>query len=383
MPNGFEALGGALRQAGGDIGAFGERQRQYQDMVQRRVVAMQEAARQEAEEKRRADKFKEDQEKSKVEQQEKDRIANTWKEINAGKTVPGMPPIQDDVVPYGREEIAGMLARSGGIKGSEYLDATKPAAASTNPIFKEGKDGFYHQYGPNGFEKTNLESPPPAAASQPRYVINEIGGRKVRVNLDTGEQMDLGPVTQKTNAKTEAQLRYDELPPEKQKQIDLLGTALGKRQNTINELESALAEFKAAKTDIDRERIGGGMLKTLNSPENPDAIGAEEEARIGNALKFQKMNILGQGQVFGRDFPGFETQVNAKIASMRSSREKNQANIDSLYGPKPATTQEAPADPRATKRAMWESKNTPKEGQTKVNSNGRKVVYRGGRWVAA
>lgn len=390
MANPWEIVGAGLRQTAQDVSAYGDRRRMFDDMVQRRIAAQQEQRRIEEEARlrqeeadRQKQKFEADQARVKVEQQEKDRALKVRQEIARGKEVPGKASggviEPDSFQPYSPEEANRMLLGSGDLSAKDYVESTLPPKPSNAaPIFKEGKDGFYHQYGPNGFEKTNLEAPPPATSDRPpRYVVQEIDGRKVRLNLDTGEQMDLGPVTAKTNAKSEAQARYDALPPEKQKQIDLLATALGKRQNTINELETALAEFKAAKTDLDRERIGGGMLKTLNSPENPDAIGVEEEARIGNALKFQKMNILGQGQVFGRDFPGFITQVQAKINAMQNSRAKNQQNIESLYSSEST-------DPREAKRQKWAEKNgSPKVGDTKKNRDGDTVRWNGSGWELA
>lgn len=131
---------------------------------------------------------------------------------------------------------------------------------------------------------------------------------------------------------------FDALPTEQKEQVKILAQSMGKRQLAVNELEAGLKEFQAAKTDNDKQRIGRGMLKVLNSPENPDAIGAEEEKGIGNALRFQKFNVLGPGQFVGTDFPGFETQVQAKIDIMKAAAEKNSKNIDTIYGRVSPTT---------------------------------------------
>lgn len=131
---------------------------------------------------------------------------------------------------------------------------------------------------------------------------------------------------------------FDALPTEQKEQVKILAQSMGKRQLAVNELEAGLKEFQAAKTDNDKQRIGRGMLKVLNSPENPDAIGAEEEKGIGNALRFQKLNLLGPGQFVGTDFPGFETQVQAKIDIMKAAAEKNSKNIDGIYGRVSPTT---------------------------------------------
>ncbi len=80
--NPWEIVGSGLRQTAQDVGAFSERQAQYQEMVQRRVMAMQEQKRQEEEARMRQEqverekqKFEQEQARSQLEQQEKDRAA--------------------------------------------------------------------------------------------------------------------------------------------------------------------------------------------------------------------------------------------------------------------------------------------------------------------
>lgn len=80
MPNGLEIIGQGLRQTAGDLGSFAERQRQFQEMVERRRLALQEQARQAAEaerqaaeETRKTAEFEQRKHAADLEQQEKDR----------------------------------------------------------------------------------------------------------------------------------------------------------------------------------------------------------------------------------------------------------------------------------------------------------------------
>ena len=195
------------------------------------------------------------------------------------------------------------------------------------------------------------------------------GGRILKGNTKTGALEDTGEKgAPKPGAKSEADLAFDALPKEKQEQVKILSQQMAKRENAINELSSSLEEFKNAKTEDDKIRAGQGMLKTLNSPENPDAVGKEESERIGGALIFQKGNILNPGKFIGRDLAGFETQVQAKIDGMKASKLKNSSAIDALYG-------RAQANPGAGA--------APAIGATKKNSHGDAIRWTGKGWELA
>lgn len=416
MPNGFEIIGQGLRQTAGDLGSFSDRQRQYEEMVQRRVMALQEQKRleeeekrQKAEEVRRESKFKEDQQKAQIEQQEKDRLANTWKEINAGKTVPGKavngtPPTRDDVVPYGREEIAGMLAGSGGIKGSEYMDATKPAANSTAaPIFKEGKDGYYHQYGPNGFEKTNLQYNQDAQNGGHNWVpverINPDGSKStvfvdprnpggqpvdpgIPKSLGGGEGMDVPGLRTVPGAKVTKQ------------SVE----RIKKATETYLDLKKQIENYKTVYDAVGTEAVGAnaedmnsraiGIQLSMKELENLGVLNGDD-LRLMRELVPEAGGIIAKGRSMLNPALGdkFYTKMGTLLqrvdgkydASLRSNGFEKIPDGENAA----PSTPPIPEDPRAKKRAMWEAKNAPKEGDTKTNSNGRRVIYRGGRWVAA
>jgi hypothetical protein len=111
-----------------------------------------------------------------------------------------------------------------------------------------------------------------------------------------------------------------------------------------NQIESYLKEFKDAKDQNTKLRIGGQMMKVLNSPEGADAIGAEEAKRLGDALEFHVANVFGAGPMFGRDLPGFETQAQATLDAVRGSAKANQDYISTI-------TKKAPTSPIQSKNS--------------------------------
>lgn len=104
MANPWEIVGAGLRQTAQDVGAYGERRRMFDDMVQRRIAAQQERQRQEEEARlrqeeanRQKQKFEADQARVQVEQQEKDRQAKAladFRKFQQGeqKAKPQAPP---------------------------------------------------------------------------------------------------------------------------------------------------------------------------------------------------------------------------------------------------------------------------------------------------
>ncbi len=258
--NGWQIAGQALTQAGGLVGEFNDqlaRQRAaYEDMVQKRAAAIlakekadREAKQAEEEDKRKQWEFEQKQKASTEAQKFKDEIKRgkalsptaasnpsiyqvsqpgglpTQAQLDAleadAPPLPGgMLPEQsvrsggasrgmmDQViqsaadsggyVPYNQQERADLALEYGQITPKDYLSETKPKPdrkqvqeINGRKVMVDLDTGDMKDLGP----VTNKPT-------RDRFTINEINGRKVRVNLDTGEMMDLGAVTPKTlNAK--------------------------------------------------------------------------------------------------------------------------------------------------------------------------------------
>jgi len=132
-------------------------------------------------------------------------------------------------------------------------------------------------------------------------------------------------------AKTSKDDGYNGLRRDEKINVDELSKANGHRQTAITTLEKELEQFKNAKDEAVKVQIGKGMFKTLNSPQNPDALGAEESKRVGNFLEPYRSPLDG-APMFGRQYDKFEAQVQAKIDAMKESHDADQAQVDSIYG---------------------------------------------------
>lgn len=135
-----------------------------------------------------------------------------------------------------------------------------------------------------------------------------------------------------TSRAVETKAEFAKLPPEAQTEIKTLANKNANKKSIANQMRGYLAEYQNAQSKDEKLRIGGMMIKTLNSPEGADAVGAEEAKRLAGALEFQKFNMTGAGPMFGRDLKGFNNQVVATIDAVESGIKMNQSRIDELYG---------------------------------------------------
>lgn len=96
--------------------------------------------------------------------------------------------------PYDRQELADLALQSRQMDAKDYMAATKPE--------KTTRDRYSVQVVGDRKVRVNLDTGEemdigPAPKTRDRFSTVETGGRKVRINMDTGEQTDIGPVTVK------------------------------------------------------------------------------------------------------------------------------------------------------------------------------------------
>lgn len=127
------------------------------------------------------------------------------------------------------------------------------------------------------------------------------------------------------------------IPIDVKSEVTALSSKNASKVAIANQIGSYLEQFRAAKSEDDKVRIGGQMLKVLNSPEGADAVGSEEAKRLGDALEFNIFDVkagLGAkpGKLVGRDLKGFERQAEATYNAIRGSVDQNRAEVDRLMG---------------------------------------------------
>jgi hypothetical protein len=194
----------------------------------------------------------------------------------------------------------------------------------------------------------------PLAESQARQAETDkiIGDAKAapqlrQLNIDK-TQADIGHTKAATTlAKAEADkaeaeataapFKAKDLPADVRAEVSAISGKNGTKVAIANQIDSYLTQFKSAKTEDDKVRIGRQMLKVLNSPEGADAIGAEESKRLGDALEYNIADVgaglgIKTGKFHGRDLAGFETQAQATLDAIRGSVNANRQEVDRLLG---------------------------------------------------
>ncbi len=136
--------------------------------------------------------------------------------------------------------------------------------------------------------------------------------------------------------KIKASMKTAPFPLEVKTEITALANKNASKIAIVNQLKGYLTQYKAAKTDDQKIGIGRSMLKTLNSAEGADAIGAEEAKRFGALLEHNKMNLFEPGPVFGRDLGAFKNQAEKITKSIEDAVILNRNRITELTGGQPA-----------------------------------------------
>ena len=83
------------------------------------------------------------------------------------------------------------------------------------------------------------------------------------------------------------------------------------RLQGIQKLDGGLKLLDSAIDEKEVVQIGQSLLKTLNDPENSDAVGAEEARRLANELEMFTFQGASGYPRFGRDVAGFKQRVKA------------------------------------------------------------------------
>ncbi len=101
-----------------------------------------------------------------------------------------------------------------------------------------------------------------------------------------------------------------------------------------NQLDAFVQNWDGGEwSDEQKLTQGKNLLKVLNSAEGQDAIGAEEVKRLGSNLQFAMGNLFNDNPIqFGRDLPGFRTQVADTAKTMGDAITLNRQQISGLTG---------------------------------------------------
>lgn len=121
--------------------------------------------------------------------------------------------------------------------------------------------------------------------------------------------------------------------PENKLQIAELAKKQAGLYSVKQGMDTALKQLSDPKvSEVQKIKVGQGLLKLLNSAEGSDAVGAEEARRIGSFLENKIFNITQPGSMFGRDMDEFVKQVATNSQVLGDRMAQVQEGIKALKG---------------------------------------------------
>lgn len=130
-------------------------------------------------------------------------------------------------------------------------------------------------------------------------------------------------------------MQFGHLPKESQEEITKIAGNNATARTIRNQLNADL-ELLDDPTINDEMKLvhARSMIKTLNSQQGQDAVGAEESKRLASLLEYHIMpNITQPGPMFGRaPISDFATQAKNSVKTLDAKIAANQRSIDDLYG---------------------------------------------------
>lgn len=146
-------------------------------------------------------------------------------------------------------------------------------------------------------------------------------------------QKTQGEIADKARERGSDKAKYEALPIESQQVIKDVAAKNANITSIKNNIDSALQILNDSNVSEEQKIASGrALLKTLNSAQGQDAVGAEEAKRLGSFLEFKIANFTQPGSFVGRDLDQFISQTALKSQELGQTLARNSATIDQLYG---------------------------------------------------
>lgn len=122
------------------------------------------------------------------------------------------------------------------------------------------------------------------------------------------------------------------LPLDSKKLVETLSSKNASKVSIANQIDSVMSNWDNL-SDEDKVIQGRQLIKTLNSTEGADAVGAEEAKRLGGQLEFALGNFTNSNPTqFGRNLKGFKENALATSAAIKRGVNENKRLIDKELG---------------------------------------------------
>lgn len=143
------------------------------------------------------------------------------------------------------------------------------------------------------------------------------------------ERAKVGAGVRAANQPTDKNLGLNE-----KRTIETLSAKNALKVSISNQIDAVMSNWDAL-SETEKIQQGKQLLKTLNSPEGADAIGAEEAKRLGAKLEIGLGGLsTGNYGQFGRDVDGFASDAKITSDNLKKAIAANQKIIDSASGRK-------------------------------------------------
>jgi hypothetical protein len=150
---------------------------------------------------------------------------------------------------------------------------------------------------------------------------------------NTQAQLDLKrALDQRDRLETSNKREFDNLPEDSKITIKALSANNANKEAISGQIEAVFSRWDTL-SDSEKLQQGKQLIKTLNSTQGADAVGAEEAKRLAGKLEFALGNFFNSEPTqFGRDIEGFKKDAETTVAGIRDAMKSNQAVIDKAYG---------------------------------------------------
>lgn len=166
----------------------------------------------------------------------------------------------------------------------------------------------------------------------------------------------------------ENELEMKNIPVEDREVVKSLAASNANKIDIANAIDANVESWKTMDDDQKLQSMRQ-LIKTLNSTQGKDAVGAEESKRLAGKLEFAMGNFTNDNPIqFGRDLEGFAQDAVATSKNIKESLRRNNSEIARRKG-LPSNTQQAatpplPKSPKDQKAMEW-AMNNPADPRAK------------------
>lgn len=216
--------------------------------------------------------------------------------------------------------------------------AAKIAAAKSDEARKKGdqiiaagKEGYDIEWDETGNVKGLVKNDKLVPSPKPKAPLTPLEEDAMKADIGYKKAQTAKAYSESSSPENQ----FKKLPVENQEQIKKIAGASANQKSIYNILEGDMKVLRDPNVSAEQKLVHArSMIKTLNSKNGSDAVGAEEAKRLAGLLEFRILPRIGEpGPLFGRaDIGEFQSQVENTMNSLQGSIAANNLEVERLYG---------------------------------------------------